>query len=138
MLLSCLVWSSLHLILTHPITLSHPIILHPTYPSLLTLFPTTLQPSHSIFPLHPMPSHPFHFTYPITPHFLFFLSHPTLSHPTLCHHITSIPFHSPHPPTCLFPPMPSHLFHRPPPHPHLLWTSMPAIPRWRMPGARAH
>lgn len=122
MLLSDLVWSPSHPDPSHNFIPSHH---SPSYPSQSTSI--TLHPSCSILPcpipLHLIPPHPSHFTYPIPPHFLFFLCYPTLFHPTL---ITPILFHSS---SFLFPPRPSHPFHPPPPPPHLLWTSLPAIPR---------
>lgn len=96
--------------LTNLITLSQPIILHPPHHSLLTLFPTTLQPSHSILPypipLHPMPSHPFNFTYPIPPCPIF---HPTLSHSSCLIPPCPIPLY-------LIPSQPSYSTHPIPPH----------------------
>lgn len=132
---SGLVWSHLHLISTHLIILSHPIILHPTHPSLLTLFRISLHPSHSILP-YPIPSHsilchPTHLISLTPSHPIFCSSCPILPYSIPLHLIPSHSSYSTHP----IPPhassVPCHptLFHLPPPPPHLLWTSMPAIPR---------
>lgn len=141
---SCLVWSGLVSSPSHNFIPSHHTPSHPsqsTYPIsyFSTSFPFYLTLSYPI-PLHPMPSHPSHFTYPIPPHFLFFLSHPTLFHPTPSHSITLILFHSPHPPACLFRPMPSHPVPSPStssPSPVDIHASHPQT-ELLLPGARAH
>lgn len=101
---------------SHPCQSTYPI------PYYLTSFPVYLILSHPI-PSYAIPP----ILHTIPPHFLFFLSHPTLFHATLSHPIISILFHSPNIP------LPSHAI----PPILLPSTSFPSLvnihtshPRW--------
>lgn len=131
MLLSGLVWSPSHLDPSHNLIPSHPTPSHPsqsTYPIpySLTSFLFYLTLSHPT-PSDAIPPIPFHLAHPTLFSVLPVLPYPVPSHSISPHQTHPIPLTRP--PTSLFPPVLSHLSHCPPPHPHLLGTSMPFIPR---------